>query len=132
MYICENCKLRIQRKMKYCELSFLCFKCNLICIIFFHYVIYAKGFGFQLKLCLSKCCLCCTFIMNYWHPLVYKNSTWWPHGHISTRHYEGMYVEFKFKFKIVFDFLCFNLGNSDNESEGECVSIRGEKQPLRS
>jgi hypothetical protein len=25
----------------------------------------------------------------------------------------------------VFDFLCFNLGNSDNESEGECVSIRG-------
>jgi hypothetical protein len=38
-----------------------------------------------------------------------------------------MYVEFKFNFKIVFDFLCFKLRNSENELEGVCASICGEK-----
>ncbi len=45
-------------------------------------------------------------------------------------HYEEMYVEFKFNFKIVFYFLCFNLGNSNNELEGDYASICGEKQLL--
>jgi hypothetical protein len=45
-------------------------------------------------------------------------------------HYEEMYVEFKFNFKIVFYFLCFNLGNSENELEGDYASICGEKQLL--
>jgi hypothetical protein len=40
-------------------------------------------------------------------------------------HYEEMYVEFKINFKIMFDFLCFNLGNSENELEGNCASICG-------
>jgi hypothetical protein len=45
-------------------------------------------------------------------------------------HYEEMYVEFKFNLKMMFDFLCFNLGNSEIELEGNCASIYGEKQLL--